>query len=114
MQTDNLKPFIRAIEEDLSLSANKKNILCLLISSLEFSKEGLLIKELLEHTKISAPRMYVLLRELESNKLIARSRKGHNTYVSSNLTAVEEIIKREGGKKKLMQKTLRLRYPSSK
>lgn len=111
MENSGLIPFIRAIENEQTLSTNKKDVLCLLLASLTTQSEGLLTKEIKEATGISTGWLYKIIISLERDGLVTRH---ESKQVTANLEGVEGLIKKQEAKKDLISKTLKLRIASKK
>lgn len=112
MQDNYLLPAMKAIQNDASLAPKKKDILCLLIASLQIDAEGMALSELHSGVQLSRDRMYKILTELENGQLIIRIKKGRNLYVKPNIDSISALITKNESKTKLKREVLKLKFLS--
>ena len=114
MMKDNyLMPFIAAIEEEPTLSPTKKDILCLVLTTMQIDSEGLALAELSTLMKFSRMRLYRILRELEEAGFISRTKKGIFMHITAKIEAIKRLAEKQAFKKELLNNTLKLRRVSA-
>lgn len=103
-----LAPYIKAIKHDMELSPNHKHLLQILVASLPIAPEGLVIKELSDHTKLVLSSLYRVLHYLADKKLVTVTKVKKLSYVVVNLDAIEEMMQKQKSRQNLGSKALKL------